>query len=102
MSYLYFNELNTDGRKTRIWEVTATATDEVLGRISFWGAWRKYIFSPLAGTFFDASCLEEISSFTAQVTKEWRESVAVRTKYAEKGGATCPSTKTTDRQNVRA
>jgi hypothetical protein len=73
VSHLYFNELNNAGKKTRWWEVTATASDEVLGHVSFWGAWRKYVFKPLAGTLYDAACQREIADFTENQTKQWRE-----------------------------
>jgi hypothetical protein len=76
VSHLYFNELNNEGKKTRIWEVMSTATDEVLGKIKFRGAWRKYIYEPSQYTLYDASCLREISDFTESRTKEWRESLA--------------------------
>lgn len=75
MSHLYFNELNNAERKTRRWEVTATASDEVLGHVAFFGAWRKYVFRPLAATLYDASCLREIADFTESETKKWRESL---------------------------
>jgi len=78
LSRLYFNELNIEGRKTRLWEVTATASDEVLGRISFWGAWRKYTFSPYAGTVYDANCLRDIATFAEIETNKWRESLRER------------------------
>lgn len=73
MGHLYFNELRNDGKKTKLWEVTSIASDEVLGRISFWGAWRKYVYKPLAGTLYDASCLREIADFMESETNKWRE-----------------------------
>ena len=73
MSYLSFNELNNPGHKTRLWEVWANASDNILGKIRFWGAWRKYTFAPAQGTVFDASCMREIADFTEAETKKWRE-----------------------------
>jgi hypothetical protein len=73
VSHLYFNELNNVGKKTRQWEVTAVASDEVLGHVSFWGAWRKYVFKPLAATLYDASCMREIADFTEAESKKWRK-----------------------------
>jgi hypothetical protein len=72
-SHLYFNELNNDGKKTRCWEVTVIASDGVLGTVSFWGAWRKYVFKPASQTLYDASCLREIAEFTESETKKWRD-----------------------------
>lgn len=79
MSHLYFNEINTSG-KTKRWEVTATATDGILGIVCFWGAWRKYIFKPTAATIFDASCLRDIADFTDKETTNWRSEVKERTR----------------------
>jgi len=79
-SHLHFNELNVEGRKTRVWEVTAIASDEVLGRVQFYGAWRKYTFSPFAGTLYDHSCLREIADFAEAESGKWREEVAARGK----------------------
>ena len=78
MSHLYFNELNNVGKKTRWWEVTAIASDDVLGIVSFWGAWRKYVFKPNDATLYDASCLREIADFTERQTKEWRVQPSVK------------------------
>jgi hypothetical protein len=77
-AHLYFNELNTSNQKTRKWEVTANASDEILGHVSFWGAWRKYVFKPLAATLYDASCLREIADFTETQTATWRAEVRER------------------------
>jgi hypothetical protein len=82
VSHLYFNELNNVNKKTRVWEVTAVASDEILGRISFWGAWRKYVFHAGAGTLYDASCMREIADFTETENKNWRASLGQR----ESGG----------------
>ena len=82
MSHLYFNELNANmvGKKTQLWEVTAIASDEILGLVSFHGAWRKYVFKPGPGTLFDASCLREIAEFTETETKKWRVELLARTR----------------------
>lgn len=72
--HLLFNELNTEGLKTKIWEVMNTSTDAVLGRVKFLGAWRKYVFTPITSqqTWFDANCLREIADFTESETSKWR------------------------------
>jgi|SRR5882724_5634382 len=82
-SHLYFNELNNADKKTRLWEVTAVASDEVLGIVSFWGAWRKYVFKPNAATLYDASCMREIADFTEAQTALWRANLNL---LARRGG----------------
>lgn len=38
-------------------------TDIILGRISWYGAWRQYIFSPAFETYWNKDCLNEIQLF---------------------------------------
>jgi hypothetical protein len=62
MSYLTFHETGTSpSGKTKIWDVT-NANGEVLGRVLWKASWRKYTFCSIAATF-DASCLQEITTF---------------------------------------
>ena len=77
MSYLYFNELNTE-LKTRRWEVMSVAQETVLGHVRFWSAWRKYVFAPHDRTLYDADCLQEITDFCQEQTRVWRNEVQAR------------------------
>lgn len=87
MSNLYFNELQPHPeRKTRVWEVTAIASDAILGRVHFYGAWRKFVFSPAINTLFDPGCLRDIAEFAEEASKKWRAEVAARaTRDASSG-----------------
>lgn len=76
--HLYFNELNTT-TVTKRWEVIVTASDAILGFVSFRGAWRKYVFQPNAATLYDASCLREIAQFTEAETNRWKENINAKT-----------------------
>lgn len=51
------------GRKTYVWDVVAKEGPALLGRISWWGPWRKYAFFPMPTTLFEPTCLRDIASF---------------------------------------
>lgn len=72
--YLTFQELKNVKRKTKIVRVYSK-DGTLLGDISFWPAWRKYVFNPAWGTMFDNNCLLEvinkIDEMNAEIRKEW-------------------------------
>lgn len=49
--------------KTQRYVVTANRTGDVLGRISWFGRWRQYVFFPEPATVFNVGCMADISSF---------------------------------------
>jgi hypothetical protein len=68
MSYLNFLvSKRLEGRKTDVWSVASASnpSDEV-GRIGWYGPWRKYCFYALNGSVFDSKCLSEIVQFLEQ------------------------------------
>lgn len=66
--------LKNDTGKTCTWWVESThPTIPVLGRITWYWAWRRYIFYPEEGTFFDAECLVTIATFMAKEMKKRKE-----------------------------
>lgn len=58
---LTFTERNVTGRVTKTWIVTKEAT--LLGEVSWWSHWRRYVFHPAFKTLFDVKCLVEIIEF---------------------------------------
>ena len=73
MSYLVF-EQDTDagkGKKTKVWDVVSTS-DNYLGKIKWYAAWRQYTFWPWPDTIFNKDCLSEIAEFCATETKAHR------------------------------
>lgn len=67
--WVEFSRIDMPGeRKTGVWYVrTKGGKKEVggllLGRISWWGAWRRYAFFPAADTLFEPTCLRDIAAF---------------------------------------
>jgi len=59
------NGLSLSG-KTKIWIVIGNGIE--LGRIAFFGRWRKYCFYPSVNTLFDNLCLTEIAVFCKEQT----------------------------------
>lgn len=76
--YLIYRE-NESKRKTKVVSVY-TKDDVHLGDISFWPAWRKYVFNPAWSTMFDNNCLSEIISKLDEMNKEIRKEWARRRK----------------------
>ena len=65
-------------RKTSVWNVVTTGSEKevgglVLGKISWWGAWRKYAFFPQANTLYEQTCLRNIAQFIEEQTQNRRK-----------------------------
>jgi len=64
MSYLIFEHKGkSDSGKTDRWVVKNSLSNFIIGWIEWYGPFRKYAFSPVNGTTFDANCLIEIAEF---------------------------------------
>lgn len=63
-------------KKTHEWSIrkdSEYALAEYLGLVKWNGAWRRYAFYPDNDTFWDQSCLVEVSAFLIKVNREWRQ-----------------------------
>src|SRR5579863_2174991 len=76
-TYIVFMDTGIpEGKKTHLFQVWSLKGDWVgdwLGNITWYGAWRKYDFSPAPGTRFEEVCMGEISEFIVSQTKAHRE-----------------------------
>lgn len=70
--YLKFQEVSKPKRKTKFVRVLSKDGETLLGEISFWPAWRKYVFNPAWSTMFDNKCLLEIISKLDEMNNEIR------------------------------
>lgn len=76
MSFINFVEIHDTGKKTKQFYIQNKANlTDILGYISFYPRWRKYIFIPNRAitVIFDVSCLREIADFCETQTNEWRK-----------------------------
>lgn len=73
-AYIKFVELNEPKLKTKAWAVVALQGERPLGRVSWYGGWRKYVFMPEPGlkTIFEERCLRDISDFIERETAEFK------------------------------
>ena len=63
----------SDSGKTNIYEVQ-NIHGASLGRITWFGAWRKYTFNPATGALlFDVDCLRQIADWLEEKTIEHRK-----------------------------
>ena len=58
--------------KTRVFLVLQKDTSGVLGRVSWWGPWRRYAFFPEVGTLYESQCLHDIAAFCDWLMDEHR------------------------------
>ena len=72
--YLRF-EMVEKKPKTEVYVVSSLKEfdTEVLGKISWYGKWRRYVFYPSEGTLFDAACLGEVKEFIDNLMKERKQ-----------------------------
>lgn len=56
--------------KTKVWHVMTKDSWAFLGKIAWFGRWRRYSFFPAEGTVFEHQCLEEIRAFLVEETAE--------------------------------
>ena len=68
-SYVKFDPVEQKPR-TAVYFVRSVSSDDPLGKVSWYGAWMRYVFFPLEGTAFDSACLGEIREFMDTLMKE--------------------------------
>ena len=60
--------------KTKVWDVlTADNEENFLGRIKWFGRWRKYSFFPASYTIFENQCLRDIADFMEEEMRKRKE-----------------------------
>ena len=67
--HLVFEEIKDTG-KTKIWGVESTYTEEILGKIRWYWAWRRYVFFPESDTLYDVDCMRAIANFISSEMKK--------------------------------
>lgn len=65
--WIEFREVPHTG-KTKRWEVVTKDGGTVVGRISWYGPWRKYTLQPGYPTVWEQDCLRAIAEFIEQQT----------------------------------
>jgi len=69
IKYLEFKQVPYEG-KTKRFEVISKNHESVIGRISWYGAWRQYTFSPAFETVWNRECLKDIQDFLQNLMDE--------------------------------
>ncbi|MDD4984998.1 MAG: hypothetical protein PHQ43_04295 [Dehalococcoidales bacterium] len=62
--------------KTTVWAVQNTKSGYLLGTISYFPAWRQYVFDPCEGSTYNNSCLLDIVSVLDGLNELQKEKVA--------------------------
>lgn len=58
--YLTFQDMTPEGRLTRLVEVIAVRSGDLLGTIKWYGPWRQYVFAPEPECVFNVGCMATI------------------------------------------
>jgi hypothetical protein len=83
--FLEFRELRPkENAKTKRFAVVSKTRGSQLGRISFYPAWRQYIFEPDISTLWSDGCLKQVQEFLTKINAEWRKSLTAHTPEAQK------------------
>ena len=71
--HIYFRyDGDSASGKTYLFSVVANDGEVELGRVAWYGKWRKYCFWPLADTLYEQDCLRAIASFIERQTADHR------------------------------
>jgi len=57
---------------TKIWDIKSNE-NILLGKVKWFGQWRKYVFFPEDDTIFDNLCLNEIKIFIEEETENHKK-----------------------------
>lgn len=69
--YLRFEEVVKPNRKTKSFEIFSKVNNSFLGRINWYGAWRKYVFeAPHDQIILDVVCMGDICNFIKELMNE--------------------------------
>lgn len=73
MEHLKFKEGLSDTGKTKLIEVNSAFDNCYLGRISFLGRWRQYVYTPSGNDIiWSWECLEELKNKIIELNSEWK------------------------------
>ncbi len=71
MSFLNFiNERPSATGITKIWDVVSGG---YIGKVSWYGPWRKYCFYPNDNSLYDQTCLREVADFLETETRRHKD-----------------------------
>lgn len=62
-----------DGRKTKVWAVMTLDGTACLGRVAWFGPWRKYCYFPTEKTVYEQDCLRRIAAHCEESTRIYKQ-----------------------------
>ena len=68
-SYIKF-ELIDKNPKTNVYSVKNKNSDDLLGFIKWYSAWRQYCFFPVNSTVYSRGCMKDINDFINKIMEE--------------------------------
>lgn len=71
--FLRFEEMENIGKKTKVYDVYSTHSDDFLGSINWDTGWRQYVFSPDM-TKWSVGCLRQLADFVETLNMQQKQS----------------------------
>jgi len=71
--WITIEKVDSEGRKTDVFEVWNTLDTCLLGIIKWKASWRKYAFFPYDHSCYEQDCLRDIAEFIEKETKEYKK-----------------------------
>ena len=68
--YIHFEEVDSTGKKTSVWQCVNNKSFDQLGRIKWYGPWRQYCVYTDGYVIFNKGCMEDINYFITQLMDE--------------------------------
>lgn len=75
--WIRFDEMDSHGRKTKIFHVINKEYNTYLGKIVWYGGFRKYAFFPEPDIVFESTCLQDITNFLVELMEERKKEIMV-------------------------
>lgn len=72
--YFTIKEIPFKG-KTKKFNIISKSSGYILGEISWYRGWRRYVFLPVDTTVWSEDCLKDIGKFLGQLTIERKDSI---------------------------
>lgn len=63
-------ELIDKNPKTNVYSVKNKKSDNLLGFIKWYGAWRQYCFFPINSTIYSRDCMKDINDFINKIMEK--------------------------------
>lgn len=84
LTYITIHKQSKENNKKTDTYLVNSESNDIIGKIKWYVAWRKYCFFPEEDTVYENKCLEEISNILIELTKNYKERKKTMTDNLDK------------------